>query len=139
MCEFVPSGTIPTISAQSPITFAAIDVIGATVVTTWNCDVDSADSVASAESVGAAVSSELDSSLPHAAATTANAAAHAINRRADDREADVCELDDCEVVRTEGNDDMKANSTCDLFASAVVLEIAVEHAFRAARSVLPRR
>ena len=32
--ELVPSGTRPTIRARSPMTFAAMDVIGATVVTT---------------------------------------------------------------------------------------------------------
>ncbi len=40
--ELVPSGTMPTISARSPMMFAAIEVIGATVVTTWRSDVDAA-------------------------------------------------------------------------------------------------
>jgi hypothetical protein len=69
VCEFVPSGTTPVISAQSPITFAAIDVIGATVVTTWNaespCDASSAP----------------ESSLPQAVAMTASAVVHASSRR----------------------------------------------------------
>ena len=56
---------MPTMSAHSPITFAAIDVIGATVVTTWNSDV---------------ASSEESSSLPHAAITNARTAAPAMMR-----------------------------------------------------------
>ena len=67
VCEFVPSGTMPVISAQSPITFAAIDVIGATVVTTWNPEAESSE----------------DSSLPHAAATRASVATAASRRRVD--------------------------------------------------------
>ena len=54
VCELVPSGTMPTISAQSPITFAAIEVIGATVVTTWNSDADSAAAVRSRPSESSA-------------------------------------------------------------------------------------
>ena len=38
--ELVPSGTMPTISARSPMMFAAMEVIGATVVTTWRSVVD---------------------------------------------------------------------------------------------------
>ena len=56
MWELVPSGPIPTISARSPMMLAAIEVIGATVVTTLN--------VASEESS----ESELD---PQAAASVA--------------------------------------------------------------------
>jgi hypothetical protein len=73
VCEFVPSGTMPVISAQSPITFAAIDVIGATVVTTWNPD--------SEPDVEPDPESDPESSLPHAAATSARAAVPASTRR----------------------------------------------------------
>ena len=34
VCEFVPSGTSPSMTARSPATAATIEVIGATVVTT---------------------------------------------------------------------------------------------------------
>jgi hypothetical protein len=36
VCEFVPSGTTPVISARSPATLAAMLVIGATLVTTFS-------------------------------------------------------------------------------------------------------
>jgi len=58
--ELVPSGTMPTMSAHSPMTLAAIEVIGATVVTTRMV---SDDPSAPSE----------DSSSPHAAATASSA------------------------------------------------------------------
>ena len=60
--ELVPSGTMPTISARSPMTLAAIEVIGATVVTTVNSADSTLESADSAESVES-------SELPHAATT----------------------------------------------------------------------
>ena len=72
--ELVPSGTTPTISAQSPMTFAAIDVIGATVVTTVNSADSPLESAAPSDSVES-------SSLPHDATTNARHAAAPTNRR----------------------------------------------------------
>ncbi len=117
--ELVPSGTMPTISAQSPMTFAAIEVIGATVVTTWNSAVDSPESAASAGP--SAASSEEASSLPQAAATRARAATPATRRR----------------VR--GVDVMAQDCSCDLVASTVVLEVDPDQGFRALSGAhLPR-
>jgi hypothetical protein len=55
VCELVPSGTIPVMSARSPITAAAIEVIGATVVTTERRS--SPEAAASASSPQPAVAS----------------------------------------------------------------------------------
>ncbi len=110
VCELVPSGTMPTISAQSPMTFAAIEVIGATVVTTWISDVDPSElSVAESES------------LPHAVATRTSAVAAPINGF---------------VGRV---DDIDENSSCDLLANTVVLEVDVDQVFRALSGTNPRR
>ncbi len=74
--EFVPSGTMPVMSARSPITAAAMEVIGATVVTTESRAEPSAPA-------GSSVTSS-----PHPAPTSARAAARAATRRGDDRVTD---------------------------------------------------
>ena len=75
VCELVPSGTTPVISAQSPMTFAAIEVIGATVVTTRTVS-----------SAAAAAPSGEAPSLPQPNEPTANpqTAAVEISRRSDE-------------------------------------------------------
>src|SRR6056297_560940 len=100
VCELVPSGTMPMISAQSPMTLAAIEVIGATVVTTWKSEAEPV-ALPSASAVS-------ESSLPHAASRSVKPAAPASARR------------------SEWVDDMISDCTCDLFASTVGLEIVAE-------------
>jgi hypothetical protein len=103
---------MPVIAAQSPITFAAIDVIGATVVTTWNSAPESDPE--SAE----------ESSLPHAAATSARAAVAASTRRTGGFEGMV--------------EDMIGHLSCELVAGTVELEIRPDQGFRALSGTHPQ-
>ncbi len=97
--EFVPSGTMPTISARSPMMFAAIEVIGATVVTTWR-------SVVTPVAVPDVAGSPLESSLPHAASSDqrhGRRAAAAVSR---DEEADGFRNIDATLVATSSQQDV---------------------------------
>lgn len=76
--ELVPSGTMPMISARSPMMFAAIEVIGATVVTT--------------RSLPSAASSEDESEpslLPHETATRLARTASAVERETEERNIEI--------------------------------------------------
>jgi hypothetical protein len=101
---------MPVIVAHSPITFAAIDVIGATVVTTWNSDPETAEPPLE----------PAESSLPQAAATSASVAVPARRWRSGVFEG------------------MIGHLSCELVAGTVELDIDADRGFRALSGAHPQ-